>query len=71
MQYCFRDLLRNRQIRSFLPWPDGAWLDICHSDGSTVGAGGDELHDIKENRLTDISVLPNNILSREIQKLEE
>ena len=37
-----RNLFWNRQLRSFLPGPDGAWLDICRSDSSPVGAGGDE-----------------------------
>lgn len=42
MQYRCRNMFWNRQLRSFLPWSDGAWLDICYSDGGTVGACGDE-----------------------------
>ena len=37
-----RNLLWNRQLRSFLPGPDGAWLDLCRSDGGTACAGDDE-----------------------------
>ena len=37
-----RNLFRNRQLRSFLPGPDGAWLDLFHSDSGTVSAGDDE-----------------------------
>ena len=37
-----RNRLRNRQLRSFLPWSDGTGLDICRSDSSPIGAGGDE-----------------------------
>ena len=50
MQYCRRNLLRDRQLRSFLPWPDGAWLGIRHSDGGTTGAGLDEFKPVKERR---------------------
>ena len=45
-----RNLFRNRQLRSFLPGPDGAWLDLCRSDCSAVGTCGDELPTVEENR---------------------
>lgn len=48
MQYRCRSLFRDRQLRSFLPWTDGAWLGVCRFDGRTVGAGGDELQHSKE-----------------------
>ena len=60
MQHRCRNLLRNRQLRSFLPWPDGAGLDFCHFDGGAVGAGGDELHPIEEDELIAIVILPND-----------
>ncbi len=50
MQHRCRNLLRNRQLRSFLPWSDGAWLDICYSDGGTVGTCGDECPLVEKNR---------------------
>lgn len=37
-----RNLFWNRQLRSFLLGPDGAWLDLCRSDGGTACAGDDE-----------------------------
>lgn len=58
MQHCCRDLLRDRQLRSFLSRTDGTWLDICHSDGYTGGAGGDELHHIEEDKLIVIVISP-------------
>ena len=37
-----RNLFWNRQLRSFLPGPDGGWLDLCRSHGGTACAGDDE-----------------------------
>lgn len=51
MQYRGRGLFRDRQLRSFLPRTDRFWMDICHFDSRTVGAGGDELHRIKEKQI--------------------
>ena len=50
MQYRCRSLFRDRQLRSFLPWTDGAWLGVCRFDGRTVGAGGDECTPAEKNR---------------------
>lgn len=42
------NLFWNRQLWSFLPRPDGAWLGICPFDARTVGAGIDKVHHIKK-----------------------
>ena len=62
MQHRCRDLLRDRQLRSFLPWTDGTWMAVCRFDGRTAGAGGDELQHIKEDKLIVIAISPNDKL---------
>lgn len=62
VQHRCRNRLRDRQLRSFLSRTDGTWLDICHSDGSTVGTCGDESHPVEEDKLIGIVISPNDKL---------